>query len=84
MSGEKKTAPINEGAENLKQLLERSLISTEDLAMELGIPVQIVNDWINGVGVPESQYTVKMARILGCKLREVYLAIIRTPLNNQI
>lgn len=77
-----KAAPRNQGAENLNELLERKGIGAEKLARKLDVPVQEVYNWINGHGVPETHYTIKMARILRCKLSEVYLAIIRTPLSD--
>ena len=38
----------------------------------------IVMSWICGK-VPESYQTIKLARVLGCKLTEVYKAILDTP-----
>lgn len=76
---EKGTAPQERGTGDLRQLFKRFGISTEAIAKELGVGVEVVEGWCNSEDIPTSHQSIKIARLLGCTLKEVYLAIICTP-----
>ena len=78
MFDEQKSAPQQWRAEDLRQLILRYGKSVDSVAEALEVHPQVVEDWCNNIGIPESHYAVNLSRELGCSLKEVYLAIICT------
>lgn len=80
---EQKTAPQERGAgaNDLTTLFDRFGFTQEMIAASLGVQTETVEIWCKGMDVPESSQCVALARILGCSLKKVYLAIICTPMS---
>lgn len=76
----KKTAPQNRGAVRytLAELMYRKNKSVESVAEAMNEDLITVMSWICGQ-TPESYQMIRLARVLGCKLSQVYKAIINTP-----
>lgn len=80
MEQEKKTAPQERGAVHytLANLFDWNDKTIASVAEAMDEDFTTVMSWICGK-VPESYQTIKLARVLGCKLTEVYKAILDTP-----
>lgn len=78
----KKAVPQVRGTEvvSFSGLLEEKGISTESLAKALHAEYRIVFEWCMGHKIPNAIQTVEIARVLDCSVKEVYLAILHTPI----
>ena len=65
--------------ENLLALLNRHDANPDSVGKQLGIPEEVVKQWCDGNGVPDTRHAIKIAEMLQCDLHELYLAILRTP-----
>lgn len=56
--------------------------SLSDIAEHLGLPVETVSDWCNGIGMPDGKQAVQISEFIGCEMKELYMAILNTSSPN--
>ena len=62
----------------LVDLMLKHNTTISDVVQEIGVDEQTVMEWCTGIGVPNAKTAISMAACIGCSLKELYLAIIRT------
>ena len=77
---EMKNAPQERGAEQMTfgELLAKHGYNEASLATALDIKRDTVRTWIDGLGIPDAIEVMLIGTVLGCSLKSVYLAILRT------
>lgn len=66
---------------NLAEFLEKHQCEYAKMEEHLGVPPGTIDTWCRGVGFPDPYQSVEISKCLGCDLKELYTAIIDTPVN---
>lgn len=66
----------------LSELWGKQGLNESSVAELMGVPEFLVTDWSSGAAVPNPHQVIAMSLLCCCDIRDIYLAILRTPLNN--
>jgi putative transcriptional regulator len=56
----------------IKKLIVAKGMKQKDVAKEIGVSSQQLSNWINGVSYPRFEAAYRLAKVLGCKLDDLY------------
>ena len=84
---EKKNAPQDRGANKMISPTLRGLriskkCSIDDVATAISVSVERIERWEDGEIIPDASEAISLSEFFGCSLRDVYDAIINTPIPN--
>lgn len=57
---------------NLKWIIIKNDMTQKELAEQLGVSPQHLNNWVNGRTVPKLKTLLRMSRILNCTINDIY------------
>ena len=63
----------------LSDLWEKQGFSESSVADLVGVPVLAVRSWASGEEIPNPHDAIALSELCRCDLKDVYLAILRTP-----
>lgn len=67
---------------NFAEFLRKYKCSKWKLARHLKIPRKTVVGWCSGIGCPNGRQAMEISFFLPCDLKELYLAILKTPIRD--
>lgn len=56
----------------IKELIVAKDLKQKDVAKELGVSAQQLSNWVKGVSYPRFETAFKLAKLLGCKVDDLY------------
>lgn len=65
--------------EPLMRIIEEAGVTVDEVANFVGVSSEDVLDWCSGRVTPHALQVVKLSMVTLCDMKDIYLAIIRTP-----
>lgn len=63
----------------LSHLWEKQGLSESSVADLVGVPEWTVRSWVLGETIPNAHQAIALSELCRCDLKDIYLAVIRTP-----